>query len=240
MLPAKQQVICSLNAACLASKPHRSCWLSNRRTSLALNSKTLPSSATSLLLLNAFLPHPLTNPNTTTTLFPPISTFINLIPQQLNPHQQHLRGNATISTTFNVLYSMAMQSSCRLVQLPSNQMRNNLLLSPVSQSSCLPCACVVTASSQSGGITGLGLISLPFCSCQAGEQTMPGDSSGSTLVLQERFALLPKQRLGWESRMSHNIAIFPAKKSQHHKRRSCCGSCFIIENTARVQLQCYC
>lgn len=44
---------------------------------------------------------------------------------------------------------------------------------------------------------------------------MPGDSSGSMFLLQERFAVLPKQRLGWESCMSHNTAIFPAKKKYH-------------------------
>jgi len=226
MLPGKHQVICSLNTACLSSEPPRSCWLSNKRTSLALNSKALPTSAAGLRFLNTFLPHPLTYPSSTITLFPPATLL-----HQFNTPTVKCPAAADEGQCHNFYH---LHSSYNLVQLPSNQMRNNLLLSPVPGSACPSFACVVTTSSQLGSIAGFGLISLPFCSCQAGEQTMPGDSSGSAFLLQ-KFAVLPTQRLGWESRMSHNAAIFPAKKrkkSQHPKRSSRCGSCFIIKNTA--------
>lgn len=69
---------------------------------------------------------------------------------------------------------------------------------------------------------------------------MPGDSSGSAFLLQERFALLPKQRLGWESHTSHNIAILPGKKitaSQkkkllwvlfHNQKHSPCSAAMLL------------
>lgn len=186
----------------------------------------LPSSAIRLLFLNPFPPHPFTNPSAITIPSPP-STWSSLTPQQLNSQQQ-LRSNAPISSPFS------WQCWGCPVQLPNICMRNNLLLFPVSWSCCLPGCHLI----QLGWITEFGVISLPFCSHQAGDQTTPGDSSGNTFLLQRRLNLLPKQRLGWES---HDECNFSSKNlTAPPASRGCCGACFVIKIRVCVQLECYC
>lgn len=119
----------------------------------------LPSSAVRLFLLNPFLPHPFTNPNAITIPFPPIHL------DQLN--SSAVEFPAAAEGQCPNFHPFLLGSSFPIAK----HLHEDQPVAFPSFLELLPALCPPGFHLiQLGWITRFGLISLPFCSCQAWRQ----------------------------------------------------------------------